>query len=246
MEGLANLDRDQIHQFLADLRTHIANATRDGNRVRDTVKNTAKTSNGGTGWEAAFIDEFVLRNVHSYISQHQKEVLRGEPAHKFILAESKWAKSKNVNIACGTPVKNSGHPFYKILGTRPERLYHRWSERDPRGRKTSFAAVCPDFALVSPYRVVFECKYFNQPAVSPATSQLVDGLYQAFFYGAMPTLPPGRDLKHGWDYEYSCFLAYDATPNGRMARAWEALEKIHQRFWDESNIFVIILTSETM
>jgi hypothetical protein len=237
-----NLSKKKAHEFLLDLQRRIGDSVSDRGYVERTVRSSAKKTKDGTGWEMAFINGFVLKNVHACLAQHQGEVSGGKAPRDLILAESRWAKEKNVGIACGTPVKNSGHPFYKVLGVRPETLYPRWQGEDPRRRKTTFAAVCPNFAILAPYRIVFECKYFNRPAAQPAVSQLVEGLYQAFFYRAMPSLPRAPQLEHGWDYEYSCFLAYDATANERLAKAWEGLRKIHHRFWDESNIFVMILT----
>lgn len=225
-----NLTKQQVHSFLAKLQKLIGERLESRDYVAEAVRKHAKDTNNTTSPEAAFIEAFVLNNLHACVSS------------ELILAESEWAKRKPIGIACGTPVRNSGHPFNKVPGASPLRLYERWVGRDQRGRKSEFAPVCPDVALRAPYRIVFECKYFTQYAQTPAVSQLVEGLYQAFFYRALPTLAPQPGLKWGWDYEYSCFLAYDGTSNGRLVKAWSDLAKIHQRSWDESNIFVMILS----
>jgi len=222
------------------IKNYIGRAVADRDLVEHTVRKLAKKTKDGANWEEAFVYEFLLKNVHSYLLNIEKDVLGGRQPRDFILAESTRAKKEG--MACGTPAKSSGHPFNKTLGRNPGDLYLRWRGQDRKGRTAKFAPVCPDVALLAPYRIVFECKYFNQRAAQPAALPLVEGLFQAFFYRAVPTFAPGTTgLKHGWDYEYSCFLAYDATQNQRLGRAWDALEEIHKRFWDESNIFVIIL-----
>jgi hypothetical protein len=59
----------------------------------------------------------------------------------------------------------------------------------------------------------------------------------------MPSKPPGTaGLKYGWDYEYACFPAYDSTPKRRLRQAWDDLnEGTCKRFWEDSNIYVMML-----
>jgi len=240
-EAPVNFTKERIETFLRDIQKYIGERVADSDRVESTVKALAKKTKGGTNLEAAFVDEFVLKNVKTYLAQHESAVLGDKSPRSFILAESVPAK-KELAIACWTPAKQTGHPFYKSLRTNPRDLYLRWSGKDRKARKTPFVPVCPDLALLAPYRVVFECKYFNQRATQPAVLQLVEGLYEAFFYRALPTFEPGvAGLKYGWNYEYACFLAYDATPNRRLEQAWKELKQVRGRFWAESNIFVMIL-----
>ncbi|MFZ3212825.1 MAG: hypothetical protein WA188_15085 [Terriglobales bacterium] len=220
-----NRSKDEVERFLDGFKGHLSRAT-----ATLEVKSVVN--------EAAFAYEIVLKKLHEYLSTDQ-----ARPSD-FILAEKyKLAKEKFSELACGSPTWEPGHPFHKSLGTGADELYARWKESDPKGPKSPFAAVCPDLALLAPYRIVFECKYFNQPANQDAVSQLVHGLYEAFFYRAMPTKPlETRGLAHGWDYEYSCLLAYDATENRRLRSAWDGLPKdTRDRFWEDANIYVLIL-----
>jgi hypothetical protein len=228
-ETAVNLTKREIATFLQGFKDHLSITTASLDR-RNVIN------------EAAFAYEIVLKNLREYLAK-QADVLNGRSPRDFILAEDyALAKEDSADLMCGTPTWEPGHPFHKAIATSAKDLYARWSGQDPKGPKSTFGAVCPDLALLAPYRVVFECKYFTQPGEQNAVSQLVSGLYEAFFYRAMPTAPLGTPgLKHGWDYEYACFLAYDATNNRRLRKAWDALKDTRNRFWDQANIYVMIL-----
>jgi len=100
---------------------------------------------------------------------------------------------------------------------------------------------CPDFALCSPYKVVFEAKYFQRGKQDAAVSALAEGIYQAFFYRGLPKVPQKGKLPP-WDYDFACFLAGDATDEGYLFKAWEALDPTVQLgCWEGANVFVMIL-----
>jgi hypothetical protein len=234
-----NLTKDEVKSFLDELRTRLLVKTEDETQVKDALSEHPLFVHHQT--EIAFIDQIVMEclsdNVKEYLDK--THAADGKLPCDFILAES--SQAKNRKLACGTPVWTHGHPFYKALVSNPSDLYKRWSGKD-RKKLSVFAAVAPDIALLAPFRVVFECKYFNQPGRHIATSELVSGLYQTFFYRAMPTKPAGAGgLRFGWDYEYACFLAYDATHTQRLRQAWHDLKETRKRFWDDGNIYVMIL-----
>jgi hypothetical protein len=248
VDAISTLTRGEIESFLAEFSTIMARETEDAAKVQKALGehpclHGQSGKNEWNNWELAFIDQIVLKNLSEHLQKYlaKTAVLNSKSPCDLIAAESSHAKEHH--IACGTPAWSQGHPFNKAMGSSLDDLYKRWRGDDPKKRKSTFAAVCPDIALLAPFRVVFECKYFNQPANRPATSQLVRGLYQAFFYRAMPTKSPGTTgLKYGWDYEYACFLTYDATGNRRLRKAWCDLDEgTRKRFWDESNIYVILL-----
>ena len=242
------LAKDGIECFLRGFHGVMTGKTADAPEVQSAIRNhPAFKHKGGknerSNWELAFIDQIVLESLSEYLKEYlnKNTNLNGKSSCDVILAESSQAKDRR--IAKGTAAWSLGHPFNKAMGANPDDIYERWKGNDPRKRKSVFPAVCPDIALLTPFRVVFECKYFNKQANRTAGSELVHDLYQAFFYRAMPTKSAGTaGLKYGWDYEYACFLAYDETPNGRLKKAWNDLsESTRKRFWEDSNIFVMML-----
>jgi hypothetical protein len=71
---------------------------------------------------------------------------------------------------------------------------------------------------------------------------LVSDIYQAFFYRGLPRVDATKRGHPEWDYDYACLLAYDASPDGTLVAAWEALDSsVRQSFWDGANIYVMIL-----
>jgi hypothetical protein len=234
-----NLTKDKIKSFLDGLRTRLLVKTEHETEVNDAL--SKHTLFPRHQLELAFIDQIVMECLSENVKEYRDktQALDGKLPCDLILAES--SQAKNRKLACGTPIWTHGHPFYKALVSNPSDLYKRWSGKNPK-KHAVFAAVAPDIALLAPFRVVFECKYFNQPGRQIATSELVGGLYQTFFYRAMPAKPAGAGgLRFGWDYEYACFLAYDATPTRRLQQAWNDLKETRERFWDDGNIYVMIL-----
>jgi hypothetical protein len=92
-----------------------------------------------------------------------------------------------------------------------------------------------------PYRTVFEAKYHTEGNPTSAEAELVRIIYQGFCYLGLPHLPE-TDGHAAWDYEFACVLAYDATPDGVMLRAWESLrDSVKSACWTGANIYVMIL-----
>ncbi len=61
------------------------------------------------------------------------------------------------NFCVQTPARKRGHPFTKILGTKPADIIAQWTGDNGAPLKQA----CPDFAFRDPFpfRIVFEGKY---------------------------------------------------------------------------------------
>lgn len=136
-----------------------------------------------------------------------------------------------------TCARASKHPFGKVLSENATTIAALWSAPGSKG----LAAACPDFALGAPYKVVFEAKYFRSGTSRAARIALVEGLYQSFFYRALPVAPAKYPKKQTpWDYEYACFVAVDR--DGEMEAAWKAMRReVRSSFWESANIYPIIV-----
>jgi hypothetical protein len=239
MTADVNLSPDEVKNVLERLKKVLAPTMADRQKVMDKVFGFAKGRNREHELEAAWVDAFILKAVHEFLLNEEKLRLNGKQPKDFILAESKSARLNGWTV--GSPARTPGHPFNKIISKNPEEIYARWRGGELNQPKSALAWVCPDFALLQPYRIVFECKYFRSDGVEPAEAALVEGLYETFFYRSMPQL--SKSKKHGaaWDYEFACFIAFDGTQHNRLAKAWVAIEeRVGNSFWDEANIFVMI------
>jgi len=184
---------------------------------------------------AAFLNIFVIPHLHAFLAEQQG--LGTENARRALLSES---YRKIPDFASDTPARSQLHPFSKVIGTRPQGVIKQWKET---GRK-SLVQSCPDFALRHPcrHKVVFEGKYFSKGGASAAETALATGVYQAFFYRGLPSIPE-TSQRRAWDYDYACLLAYDATQDGSLRKAWGTVDKVVQRngLWDGASIYVMVL-----
>jgi hypothetical protein len=85
--------------------------------------------------------------------------------------------------------------------------------------------------------VVFDAKYFVSNSEAEAKKALVGGVYEVACYRG---LPPDATTKHGWDYDYGCLLAYDASDDGILKKAWASVTH-KSEFWDGGNIYVMVI-----
>ncbi|GAB6060626.1 hypothetical protein [Desulfonatronum parangueonense] len=184
--------------------------------------------------EAAFLNNFIMPALHEYLTGHCR--MSTENARQSLLSESFRSLP---GIASGTPARSEVHPFSKVVGVGTQQIIERW-KKPGRG---SVVQSCPDFALrpPSPFKIVFEGKYFSGGNVEKG---LADGIYQTFFYRGLPFVPE-KPSHPAWDYDYGCFLAYDATPEGSLLDLWNSLDQhVRSSCWDGANIFVMILRGE--
>ena len=75
--------------------------------------------------------------------------------------------------------------------------------------------------------------------MSAAESALVNGIYEIFYYRGLP-YSPGGTTTADWNYDYGCLIAYDASPQGHLVRAWDSVVS-KDCFWDGGNLFVMVL-----
>ncbi len=138
----------------------------------------------------------------------------------------------------GTVTRIKPHPFSKALGQDPLKIMARW--KGSEGKSPSIRPN-PDFAVRDPFpfNVVFEGKYFDSERPSTAERVLVESIYEAFFYRSLPVIPTDANGR-GWDYEFSCLLAFDASTSGTLKSAWNAVAA-PEDFWEGGNIYVMIL-----
>ena len=139
----------------------------------------------------------------------------------------------------GTPVRTEGHPFTKLVNTIAADIVRKWMTDD----LNSLAAACPDFALRPPFpfKVVFSMKYFEQGNVDRARRDLVTSIHEAFFYRALPYVPP-KESPPAWDYDFACLVACDASYDGTLSAALNSFaEPVRRGLWDGGNVYVMLL-----
>jgi hypothetical protein len=214
--------------FLKELQAYLNN-TIDHSKVREWVE--TKRAN----FESDFLNEFVLPRISEYLSQR----LSPDEAKKSLLTESTYAR-KTLGIASGTPASPEKHLFTKVLGVPAKTLVELWWGD---GEKHPFSQSCPDWAFRSPceHTIVFESKLFRTGGSEAAKTELVKGIYQCFYYRGQPkVLATGK--RRGWDYDYACLLAYDASETSSLVEAWKSVaNKVGRECWKASNIFVMVL-----
>ena len=177
--------------------------------------------------EGALLNHYVLPAIRSFLSQ-----LAGMDPDR---ASESYREMRA--YASGTPARLSRHPFEKVIGASAQSVVRRWKSANPTVKSY------PDLALRAPcpYRTVFEGKYFSRGGLTAAETALATNIYQAFFYRGLARIPETL-RRPAWDYEYACVLAFDATPDGAMLRAWDGLRpQIGKGCWEGAGIYVMIL-----
>ena len=163
------------------------------------------------------------------------EGLTREAAIEALLAEG-YANLKQ--YAAGTPASKAIYPYKKTLATTLDT-----ARRDWWGTRKVLSNSCPDLALRAPcdFSVVFEGKLFRLGGLDAAKSAIVHGIYECFFYRALPTLmnSPGQSP---CSYDYACFLAYDSSPLESLQAAWRDIRtEVKRSCWEALNIHVMIV-----
>jgi hypothetical protein len=236
--------KDAAHKFLRTFHEKLKGQLRPAAEmepfIRETVKH-AKPLHAERHLrlpESAFLNTFVIPALADAIRACAGLTL--QQAREALLNEYHPSMS---DLSCGSPARRIKHPFTKVLSLGSAPIYSRWV--DPQNG-SPLVQSCPDFALRSPFphKVVFEGKYFSNGSQLYAQRELVTNIYQAFFYRGLPFVE-GTAKRAAWDYDYSCLLAYDASPKGTLAAAWSALpSKVQESFWEGANIYVMILGGE--
>ena len=137
-------------------------------------------------------------------------------------------------LASGKVARPRPYPFDKKWDVPADKVYSRWRGPDAN----AFVQPCPDFAVKRPFRIVFEGKYFRTGGLESAQKQLVAAIYEALFYlGVPPATAAGRE----WAYEYACLVAFDASNEQTLWLAWQLIEPLHKRFWEDANLYVTVI-----
>lgn len=237
---MSNL-KSRAHRFLREVERSIERMLPPPDVLRAEVRalvGSAKLDNGDPHmrWpEGAFLSKYVLPPLHSAL----RTVCGLSPADatKALLSES----YRHMQAICsGTPARSARHPFDKSLAPSARQIVQKWRTVKP------LTQSCPDLALRAPcdYTIVFEGKYFEQGSAQRAEADLVTNLYQAFFYRALPKIA-GTATRPAWDYDFSCLLACDASPQGTLRKAWNSLDQsAREGFWDGASVYVMILRND--
>jgi hypothetical protein len=188
--------------------------------------------------EAAFLNGQVIPLVHRLISTYE-EMDTDRATHALLNEYYRCMPTMSRN----TPARLVRHPFTKVLSGSGTSIYSRWANDSG---KFALVQSCPDFALQSPFphKIVFEGKYFSRGSLKFARQELAVNIYQAFFYRGLPPVPDNGKGR-AWDYEYACLLAYDASPDSTLKRAWHEIPAaVRNGFWDGANIYVMVLGAD--
>lgn len=179
--------------------------------------------------EAAFLNSFVAPAINAEL------VAAGyspSEARELLLAESYNALTK---IAGGPAARPVGFPFEKKMAVSARAIYDQWA--DPK-KKQPFIQPYPDLAIRAPYGIVIEGKYFRSGSLEYAERQLVTAIHETLFYLGVPEVEERGRI---WSYRYACLVAFDASPDGSLLKAWKALRKLHDQFWRSANLKVILI-----
>jgi hypothetical protein len=180
--------------------------------------------------EAAFLNQWVAKTLSDQLLAFG---LDSKQAKAALLAESHTSLSDIVGGPAARPV---AYPFSKGLDAQPRDIYDRWAR--PKRSQSPFPTTWPDLAIRGPFKIVFEGKYFREGSLDVAERQLVAAIHEALFYLGVPAITAhGRE----WGYDYACLIAYDASRDQTLVQAWNNLAKIHDRFWNDANLHVIIV-----
>ena len=218
-----------LHKFQTLLEDKLPAPGEMRKQIRDIASKSPRHSNSP---EAAFIHEYVVRNLFQLI---RDDGLDEHEARKALLCEG----YTNIrDYASGTPMHPLPHPFGKVIAAAPD-IWRKWQGQ--KKRESQLTQACPDVAIRHPFKIVFEAKYFERGESDFATRQLVKFIYEAFFYRALPYVPPAQNSQ-AWGFDFSCLLACDATDKGTLKAAWESLDDwVRDGFWKGANVYVMIL-----
>jgi hypothetical protein len=147
--------------------------------------------------------------------------------------------SANAHRIQGHPFQKN-YPFEKNLEEKITEIMDRWKRPE---KSEPLNRAYPDLCLSRPfpYKIVFDAKFFEGSTIASAERALVTGVYEVAFYRGLPVEADHHDS--GWDYDFGCLLAYDASPKASLLQAWNSVHA-KRLFWDDANIFVMIIRGQ--
>jgi hypothetical protein len=182
--------------------------------------------------EVDFLQRYIVNNISRFLID--KEGLDEGKAKQALLAEG----ADHLEEVSGTPCSLDKYPFKKSIVESLNSATHDWWCGEG-GTYNSY----PDIALRSPckFRVVIEGKLFRGKTEAAARKALVDGIFETSFYRGLPRLLRDKDADAD-SYEYGCFLAYDASPEGALWKAWQDInEEVRTSIWNTLFTHVLVL-----
>lgn len=236
--------KEKARAFLQELEDQLERQLPPPSKMRLEIQQTveaalARSNKCLHGPEYAFLNAHVVPAIFSHLQSIPG--IGEEQARKAFLSE--WYNGEMRRYHSNTPARSISHPFGKAARAGAHEVMRRWRGEQPNtsgGFRKPLHQPCPDLSIGEPfpYPTVFEIKYFSG---GDGVTALVDGIYEAFYYRAMPFVPAQRN-RPAWMYEYGCFLAFDASSEGSLSTAWNSLDlSVRSGFWDGGNLFVMIL-----
>jgi hypothetical protein len=229
-------ERIEAEHFLSELRKFLTDVIPSRTLVMSKILEQAsnnKKSQKDIPYENYFLRLFIIQNIFKYLVSY----FNGD-ASKAVAAFACESYSDFKQFASRTPASCLKSPFRKVIGSSTSKIVRKWW--DGKG-ENAVAEADPDLSLRAPYKIVFEAKYFRKGGIEAAKTSLVASIYQCFFYRDLPRFP-GTKTRADWDYDYACLLAYDATEEQSLSKAWNKVRKdVKDNCWDGANIYVMIL-----
>lgn len=236
------IQKHEAYQFLKGLEKHLNAMLPSWQQMRKEVQDlvtSARRDNNPKHLknpESAFTNYFLIPRIFDFVSER----IGKDNARQSMLSE--YVAMRKDYCWNTSPQRQEPHPFSKVIADRPQNIMRRW-KGEPNKQTIKSA---PDLALRDPFpfNIVFELKYFDKGGTQKAMTELVTDLYQAFFYRALPYVPPKKSYP-SWHYDYACLLACDASPDRTLQQLWESLPpKVKRGFWAGANVFAMILRSD--
>jgi len=225
----SDVEKEKADQFLRDMRKYLSE-TISAQEVAQWIKAGQQVNEG------LFLDRFVLHHIADFLRGRLS--LDQDFARKAFLTESQLMRDQHLS-GPKSPASKKKYLFTKAWSD-PAHTVKAWWE--PNHMKGQTAQSCPDWAFREPCpSVVFEAKLFRSGAIDHARTELVNGIYQCFYYRAHPKT--GETSTHpAWDYDYACLFVYDASEKHSVVTAWKTInENVRKACWDSANVFVMVL-----
>jgi hypothetical protein len=228
-------NKEEAYAFLRQLEHALNNSKPNKDAFTKWMKNAKaeRPEAKSMFWEGLFLDDYVLPVMNSSL-MHVPH-MSVEKAKESFLAESILMRKAGCTL--GSPASRNRHLFTKTFGLGPEHVAGLWWS----DLKNVTTQSCPDWAMRSPYKIVFEGKLFRAGSLDVAKRELVNGIYECAYYRGHPTVPATK--KHpAWDYDYACLVAYDASDKCSFKQAWDSIHHdIKDGCWNSENVFVMVI-----
>jgi hypothetical protein len=212
-QTMENNQKEAAYIFLTGLENKLSQALPAANAMKTLMSEISVRGKS----PSTIRENIFLYHILPIVSDHMQTVagIGPDEARASLLCEY---HEKVRDIASGNPFRRLGHPFQKKVGMRIEEIMQSWTKVPGKLPKNQ---AYPDlgFRKPFPYKIVFDAKYFTQNSQTAAIKALVEGAYETMFYRGLPKTSSGANGDSGWDYDYGCLVAYDASDSGVLASA---------------------------